>query len=675
MLYTLYSMQLDIIDLIEKNPITKLTSHYNGKLLRKIKENFTESQQKLFVASFYCYMNYDSKLDYVIDFDDVWKYMGYSQKDKAKRLLDKFFVIDIDYKILLPLHGEQKKDVRGGHNKETIMLTLKTFKKFCLKSGTEKADETHEYFLKMEEILQEVINEESQELRVQLIESEKTIEKQKEEAEQQKEKSEKQLENIKEESEKKLKNHKKKSEKQIKNQKEESEKQLENQKKESEEEKNILREKTLLDKFPRNIQCVYYGTVDNKSTKNETLIKFGNSNDVNARVECHKKSYNNFRLINVFKVSNKLHIENAMKQHDVFKKRRRNIQIENVNYTELLAIENLTFEQIDDMIKKIIDENEYNIENYNKLLETNRVLESEKTALLKEIVVLNADKTKLQTKIDEFDPKLSKEEIKIQKYTFSTTSDNGYFLYAFKSKENRFRVGICRPADLDNRCNTYKGIDVAGDMSVSVKVYNPFTEKIALFLLRHHLLRINTDTYEGDLNDIKLIFNIVAKNEEKLTMKNMSLEDILSSFSNQMMVENETKTESDPEVPTQRKAKRAVDQIDVDSGAIIASFDSIEAAGRSIGCTGSAVGIALRNKTLVRGFIVRYSGISKEDQYSEQKITKTCCQTGVSIIFPTIADAARDAKISAPGLRNRILTKVHFDNHHWNFDKSSNHYT
>jgi hypothetical protein len=93
--------------LIEKNPITKLTSHYNGKLLRKIKENFTESQQKLFVASFYCYMNYDSKLDYVIDFDDVWKYMGYSQKDKAKRLLDKFFVIDIDYKILLPLHGEQ----------------------------------------------------------------------------------------------------------------------------------------------------------------------------------------------------------------------------------------------------------------------------------------------------------------------------------------------------------------------------------------------------------------------------------------------------------------------------------------------------------------------------------------------------------------------------------------
>ena len=31
---------LDIIDLIEKNPITKLSDTYNNKLLTKIKENF-----------------------------------------------------------------------------------------------------------------------------------------------------------------------------------------------------------------------------------------------------------------------------------------------------------------------------------------------------------------------------------------------------------------------------------------------------------------------------------------------------------------------------------------------------------------------------------------------------------------------------------------------------------
>uniref|UniRef100_A0A6C0AQ31 Uncharacterized protein n=1 Tax=viral metagenome TaxID=1070528 RepID=A0A6C0AQ31_9ZZZZ len=34
--------QLDIIELIESNPITKLSSDYNVKLLTKIKTNFSE---------------------------------------------------------------------------------------------------------------------------------------------------------------------------------------------------------------------------------------------------------------------------------------------------------------------------------------------------------------------------------------------------------------------------------------------------------------------------------------------------------------------------------------------------------------------------------------------------------------------------------------------------------
>ena len=33
--------QLNIVELIESNPITKLTDTYNSKLLSKIKESFT----------------------------------------------------------------------------------------------------------------------------------------------------------------------------------------------------------------------------------------------------------------------------------------------------------------------------------------------------------------------------------------------------------------------------------------------------------------------------------------------------------------------------------------------------------------------------------------------------------------------------------------------------------
>lgn len=37
--------ELNIVDLIENNPITKLSNDYNIKLLTKIKEQFTEFEQ------------------------------------------------------------------------------------------------------------------------------------------------------------------------------------------------------------------------------------------------------------------------------------------------------------------------------------------------------------------------------------------------------------------------------------------------------------------------------------------------------------------------------------------------------------------------------------------------------------------------------------------------------
>lgn len=58
--------------------------------------------------------------------------------------------------------------MKGGHNKETFMLSVKTFKSLCLKAGTKKADETHEYYIKLEETLHEAISEESDELKMQL---------------------------------------------------------------------------------------------------------------------------------------------------------------------------------------------------------------------------------------------------------------------------------------------------------------------------------------------------------------------------------------------------------------------------------------------------------------------------------------------------------------------------
>ncbi len=154
---------LNIIELIEKNPITKLNTTYNNKLLEKIKKNFTQDEQKLFITSFYCYLNYDDTNDFIIDFDAIWIWLGFTYKANAKRLLEKNFKNNIDFKLLLIPNDEQKKDGRGGHNKETIMLNIETFKKFCLKAGTDKASEIHDYFIKLEKMIHETLVEQTQE--------------------------------------------------------------------------------------------------------------------------------------------------------------------------------------------------------------------------------------------------------------------------------------------------------------------------------------------------------------------------------------------------------------------------------------------------------------------------------------------------------------------------------
>jgi hypothetical protein len=156
---------LNIIHLIEKNSITRLTKDYENKFLMKIKEHFNDNQQQLFVASFYCFLNYDKKNDFIIDFDNVWKWLGFTRKDSAKKLLEKFFTKEIDFKIVF---RQSVENLFGGRPKENIMLNISTFKKFCLKADTKKADEVHDYYIKLEELLQETIDEETNELRLQL---------------------------------------------------------------------------------------------------------------------------------------------------------------------------------------------------------------------------------------------------------------------------------------------------------------------------------------------------------------------------------------------------------------------------------------------------------------------------------------------------------------------------
>jgi len=395
---------LNIVELIENNPITKLSSSYNGKLLTKIQEGFTEFEQQLFVSSFYCYLNYDPKNDFVIDLDHVWKWLGFNKKYAAKRILELQFVIDCDYKVLLPFAGEQKqvsgnltqdKDTRGGHNREHIMMTVKTFKSLCLKAGTTKADEIHDYYMKMEEIIQDVIQEESDELKLQLENKNKQLENKNIQLNQEKNKNAT-----------------------LNSELLKKDVILDNQVMKSELEKTKLREKTILEQFPPNSQCVYYGLIDNVSTANEPLIKFGNSNNLRSRILQHRETYDNFRLMNAFKVGNKFEIEGAIKCNPIFSARLRSLSIKNKNYIELLNIEGMTCHEIDKTIKEIIDGIECTPENYKRLLHDNSSLRKQmyemgKTDNSNQVCVLTSENRRLTKENSMLLKKLKQLEIKV----------------------------------------------------------------------------------------------------------------------------------------------------------------------------------------------------------------------------------------------------------------------
>jgi len=154
------------------NTLTLLDNN-NNKFITKLKEHFTEDEQQLYVGNLYMYMNYHPINDFVVNLENVWKFIGFSNKANGKRLLKQHFTENKDYKITLIRSDER---VHGGQNLETIMMNVNTFKKLCLKSNTDNADKIHDYYVKLENVYNEIINDEIQQSRQELEENKRQLE-------------------------------------------------------------------------------------------------------------------------------------------------------------------------------------------------------------------------------------------------------------------------------------------------------------------------------------------------------------------------------------------------------------------------------------------------------------------------------------------------------------------
>lgn len=323
---------INIVKLIENNPITTLSNTYNIKLLEKIQQEFSDFEQHLFLSTFYCYLKYDPINDFIIDLDDIWNWLGFSQKVCAKKMILKNFTLDRDYKLLQNSNVNLIK-THGGNNKELILLNVQTFKKFCLKAETRKADEIHEYYIKLEKLIQEIHDEENDELKIQLQKTQQSLS---------------EMTQI------------------------------------SKFDKMKVNEQILINQIPLNTECIYFGIIDNTNDDNEKLIKFGHTNNLSSRMTIHCKTYDNFILIKAYKVQNRVEIENMIKTHTKIKKQIRNITIDGKNKVEIIAYDetNFTINNLDKYIQEIINSRTYDIERFNKLLQDKQDLLDKNEELL-----------------------------------------------------------------------------------------------------------------------------------------------------------------------------------------------------------------------------------------------------------------------------------------------------
>jgi hypothetical protein len=449
--------QLNIVELIEKNPITKLSSVYNNKLLNKIKDNFTCFEQQLFVSSFYCYLNFNKTSDFIIDLDHIWKWLGFQQKINAKMLLEKYFKLDIDYKnlafvttkatlnndnLVFPIGKsnlnnqkliKDKQDEKwGGHNKQTILLTIKCFKSLCLKSQTKKANEIHEYYMKMEDILQEIVEEETNELKIQLEEKNNLLQS-------------------------------------------------------SKKEKQKAVEQTLINQFPINTECIYFGTIDNTNENNEMLIKFGHTNNLHIRVLDHRKNYDNFILSEAFKVQNKVEIENLIKTHPNIKKHMRSIEVNGKNKTEIIAYDTniFTINHITKYIKEIINSKTYSIDNFNKLLKQNEDLLSENEKIKNQLYEYNKTIMEHAIEINILNDKLKEQEIKLQLFEKENQSVYQNPLLPEDDQTKKFNEFI------NTMCIVRSDVEESStNMEGAYRIWNKIKPKKATF----HLFKTYLDT-------------------------------------------------------------------------------------------------------------------------------------------------------------------------------------
>jgi len=95
-----------------KSSNTTLSLNVQNQLVERLNTNFTEDEQRWYVANLYMYMNYHPTNDYPINLENIFKMIGFANKGNAMKTIKSNFTLDEDYKVAL-FHSEKRKNEGG----------------------------------------------------------------------------------------------------------------------------------------------------------------------------------------------------------------------------------------------------------------------------------------------------------------------------------------------------------------------------------------------------------------------------------------------------------------------------------------------------------------------------------------------------------------------------------
>jgi phage anti-repressor protein len=140
-----------------KNSNPTNTLGFQTKIITLLNEEFTEPQQRLYVAYLWMYMNYHPTNDFPINLETAYARIGFANKNNAKRTLKNNFTLDEDYKITIIPRDD------GQFTSEEIMLNTDTLKSLCMIAKTPQGKEMRKYYMKLESINNKIVKEDIEE--------------------------------------------------------------------------------------------------------------------------------------------------------------------------------------------------------------------------------------------------------------------------------------------------------------------------------------------------------------------------------------------------------------------------------------------------------------------------------------------------------------------------------